>query len=99
MQLDLLIGPTSRSSVNVCLSCYNSHFSPWRPCLPYPNVGLDQVMFIDSKLSACYQTEDEQHPFQLLEKDVANCEEVTVDCNLPDTVTIQVCVCKEEVLH
>lgn len=44
-----------------------------------------------------YQVEDEQHPFQLLAKDDTNCEVVTEDCNI-DTVTIQVCIGKEEVL-
>ena len=98
MQLNLLTGPTSRSSVNVCLSCYNSPFSLWRPCLT-SKCGLDQVMFTHNKLPTCYQIEDEQHPFQLLVKDNTNGEVVTMDCNLLDTVTIQVCVGKEEVLH
>lgn len=63
-----------------------------------PKCGLDQVMFTCGRLPMCYQIEDKQHPFQLLVKDDTNCE-VTVDCNLLDTVTIQVCVGKEEVLH
>lgn len=55
-------------------------------------------MFAHSKLPMCYQIEDEEHLFQLLVKDDTNCEVVTVDCNL-DTVTIQVCAGKEEVLY
>ena len=99
MQLDLPTGPTSRSSVNVCLRCYNSPLSPWRPYLTdLPECGLDQVTSTHNRVHTCYRIEDEHPPFQLLVKANTNSDVVTVDCNL-DTVTIQICVGKEEVLH